>query len=155
MTIAKNRVRWATTSLGLSIGLSVGLLFVFVAGTILLFSSGGEALSGLLIAAIIASVLAPFVALALSIRFGLQKSKRWAWYAGIVFFSAQIPTAWLPFGAAGLWGLLHPDTRAHFRAASKEAGKPGAAEYIAVVSAVISFAVILVLVAWVRHRMET
>ena len=134
--------------------MTLGLYIIFGLGVVVVSIAGGNAISGLFIAAIIGVVLAPFLSLACSIRFGLLKKKRWAWIVGVVFFAVQIPTSWFPFGVAGLWGLLHPGTRAHFRAAGTEINKAGTEEYAAIVSAILSLIVIIALVVWVRSRME-
>ena len=50
----------------------------------------------------------------------LRRGKRWAWITASVLFALYLLSAFLPLGAAGLFGLMSKGTRARFRAADRD-----------------------------------
>jgi hypothetical protein len=48
------------------------------------------------------------------VAFGLRQRKFWAWVAGLCIFGLYVPSAFLPLGAFGLWGLLDEGSRKEF-----------------------------------------
>lgn len=48
------------------------------------------------------------------VAYGLNQRKFWAWVAGLIIFGLYVPSAFLPLGGFGLWGLLDKGTRAEF-----------------------------------------
>ena len=50
----------------------------------------------------------------------LRQRKRWAWVTATVLFSLYLPSAFLPLGAVGLFGLMSEGTRARFPAARRD-----------------------------------
>lgn len=45
---------------------------------------------------------------------GLHRRRFWAWVAGLCIFGIYVPSAFLPLGALGLWGLLDAGSREEF-----------------------------------------
>jgi hypothetical protein len=57
------------------------------------------------------------LALAVGIEFvvsGLKRRKFWAWVAGLAIFAMYLPSAFLPLGAFGMWGLLDGGSQREF-----------------------------------------
>jgi hypothetical protein len=57
------------------------------------------------------------VALVVGIEFvfsGLKHRKFWAWVAGLCIFAMYLPSAFLPLGAFGMWGLLDAGSQREF-----------------------------------------
>jgi hypothetical protein len=48
------------------------------------------------------------------VAYGLKRRKFWAWIAEICIFALYVPSAFLPLGAFGLWGLLDAGSRREF-----------------------------------------
>lgn len=60
------------------------------------------------------------------VAYGLGRRRFWAWVAGLCIFGVYVPSAFLPLGVLGLWGLLDGGSRAEFgvdgRASRSESG---------------------------------
>jgi hypothetical protein len=99
---------------------SAALYFLIGAG-LALFMMMSERQSGVAIAFAI-GFLVFCLALVAGIEFvaaGLKKRKFWAWIAGLCIFATYLPSAFLPLGAFGLWGLLDSGTQREFGVGSK------------------------------------
>ena len=63
------------------------------------------------------------IALAILAHFlirALRRRKRWAWITSAVLFAIYLPSAFLPLGAVGLFGLMSEGTRAQFPVARRD-----------------------------------
>lgn len=58
--------------------------------------------------------------LARSLIGALRQRKRWAWITAAVLFALYLPSAFLPLGAVGLFGLMSEGTRAQFPVARRD-----------------------------------
>ncbi len=114
---APNRIRYATTCLRISV-----ILYVLVGLALSLVPFGWDPAvepEYALRAGIIwfsAVVSLAMAGLAEVVIRGLGMRRRWAWKIGVGLFVVYLPSAFLPLGIAGLYGLLSAGTRAEFSA---------------------------------------
>jgi hypothetical protein len=94
------------TSAILYLGLGAGLL-VAISG----LASGPFERAALVFLGSFCIVLALAVEV---IAYGVARRWLWAWIVGVCVFCLYVPSIFMPLGILGLWGLLHPDSRALF-----------------------------------------